>query len=287
MPLILGTRNSKLALIQAGMVKNKLESLGHRVEIKTFVSEGDSNRDLPLYKMSSTGVFVEDLNRRIIENEIDLAVHSSKDIPSYMDERLEISAVLRRDDFHDIIISKKPINEMNEKHTIGTSSMRRIREVKTLNHDVNVLDIRGNIDTRLLKYKSGKYDAIIMAKAAYDRMNLDEEYYVLDETQFVPSPNQGIISIVTGKNSAAGDIVSKINDKETYEDMWTERYIVNELRLGCSMPVGILSHGNRVIARFYSLKNDEYSDLYFKDKNKSEMVKIIKNTIAGYGYGIN
>ncbi|MEM0139470.1 MAG: hydroxymethylbilane synthase [Ferroplasma sp.] len=284
MPLILGTRNSKLAMIQANMVKQRLEALGKDVEIRPFVSSGDLNKKIPLYKMSSTGVFVDELNTKIINGEIDIAVHSSKDIPSYIDEKLEISAVLKRDDYRDVLISHKPLSEMGGEESIGTSSMRRIMELHTVNPDVQVKDIRGNIDTRLLKYMRRNFDGIIMAKAAYDRMKLDTEHYVLEEDQFVPSPNQGIIAIVSRKDSEISGLMKEINDKDTYEDMELERCLVNELKLGCSMPVGILSHNKQLLARFYSLKSGEYADFHFTIFNKAEIINTVKKAIKNYGY---
>ena len=189
MPVILGTRNSELALIQAESVKTALELAGHDVQIKTFSSKGDSNRNIPLYRMSSTGVFVDELNERVVNGEIDMAVHSAKDMPSSMQDSLEISAVLKREDYRDLLISRTPLEEMTAEDKLGTSSIRRIRQVKTVNANVKISDIRGNIDTRIFKYMSEDYSGIIMAKAAYNRMKLDIEHFELSEDQFLPYPS--------------------------------------------------------------------------------------------------
>ena len=157
MPITIGTRNSKLALIQANSVKDALESRGYEVQIKGFTSSGDSNRNVPLYRMSSTGVFVDELNEMILKGEIDLAVHSAKDIPTRIQDGLEITSVIKRDDFRDVLISETSLEDMREGSVIGTSSMRRIRQVKTANPKINVSDIRGNIDTRISKYMGKKY----------------------------------------------------------------------------------------------------------------------------------
>ena len=284
MPVILGTRNSELALIQAESVKTALELAGHDVQIKTFSSKGDSNRNIPLYRMSSTGVFVDELNERVVNGEIDMAVHSAKDMPSSMQDSLEISAVLKREDYRDLLISRTPLEEMTAEDKLGTSSIRRIRQVKTVNANVKISDIRGNIDTRIFKYMSGDYSGIIMAKAAYNRMKLDIEHFELSEDQFLPAPNQGIIAIVSRKGSSKSDIARSINDTKTYCDMENERYLVKKLNLGCSKPVGILSESGMIKTRFYSLKSDEYIDLNFKVLDMESITDKIREAIVGYGY---
>ncbi len=284
MPVILGTRNSELALIQAESVKTALELEGHDVEIKTFSSKGDSNRNIPLYRMSSTGVFVDELNERVVNGEIDIAVHSAKDIPSSMHDSLEISAVLKREDYRDLLISRTPLEKMTAEDKLGTSSIRRIRQVKTVNANVKISDIRGNIDTRIFKYMSGDYSGIIMAKAAYNRMKLDIEHFELSEDQFLPAPNQGIIAIVSRKGSSKSDIARSINDTKTYSDMENERYLVKKLNLGCSKPVGILCESGIIKTRFYSLKSDEYIDLNFKVLDMESITDKIREAIVGYGY---
>lgn len=285
MSLILGTRESKLAMIQAKMVKDALE--GYNINIKGYTSRGDSINSMPLYKIGSTGVFVDELNNLIINNEIDFAVHSAKDIPSKIDDRLEISGVLKRDDYHDILISIYDINSLNNK-VIGTSSMRRIKELKTLNKNIIIKDIRGNIDTRLSKYNNKEYDGIIMAKAAYDRMNLDLNYTVLGEDDFIPAPNQGIIAIVSKKNSDISKIIKKINNKKTFNEMKYERSIVEALNLGCSMPVGIIVHDNSIRMRFYSLNSEEYKDMHFDlNENINDIINITMEEIRDYGYKIS
>jgi len=287
MSLISGTRESKLAMIQANMVKNALEDIGYDIKIKGYTSKGDSINSIPLYKMGSTGVFVDELNDLIINNEIDFAVHSAKDIPSKIDDRLEISGVLKRDDYHDILISDYNLNSLDNK-TIGTSSMRRIKELKTLNKNIIIKDIRGNIDTRLSKYNNKEFDGIIMAKAAYDRMHLNLNYNILSENDFIPAPNQGIIAIVSKKDSEVSKIIKKINNENTFNEMVNERSIVKALNLGCSMPVGILSHNNEILLRFYSLKSEEYKDMHFNlNNNINEIINKITEEIKDYGYKIS
>lgn len=284
MPITIGTRNSKLALIQANSVKDALESRGYEVQIKGFTSSGDSNRNVPLYRMSSTGVFVDELNEMILKGEIDLAVHSAKDIPTRIQDGLEITSVIKRDDFRDVLISETSLEDMREGSVIGTSSMRRIRQVKTANPKINVSDIRGNIDTRISKYMGKKYSGIIIAMAAYNRMSLDIGHFILSEDQFLPAPNQGIIAIVGKKSSEQAYASREINHSETFRDMQNERFIAGSLNLGCSMPVGILSSNGKIKTRFYSLKSNTYKDMEFFHDNMESVIDKIRQEIGDYGY---
>ncbi len=287
MSLILGTRKSKLAMIQAEKVKNALVAEGYDIEIKGYTSRGDSVNSVPLYKIGSTGVFVDELNNLIINNEIDFAVHSAKDIPSKIDDRLEISGVLKRDDCRDLLISDYDLYSLDDR-VIGTSSMRRIKELKTLNNRIKIRDIRGNIDTRISKYTDKEFDGIIMAKAAYDRMDLQLNHTTLSVDDFIPSPNQGIIAIVSKKDSGISKIIRKINDKKTLSEMNIERSIIKALNLGCSMPVGILAQDNNLMTRFYSLNSEEYKDMHFDlNGNIDDIINIIMEEIGDYGYKIS
>ncbi len=284
MPVIIGTRKSKLAMIQAQKVKDELENIGYDCIIKGYTSGGDVDVQTPLYRSSSTGVFVEELNNLVLNHTVDIAVHSGKDIPSNMGKNLEIAGTLKRGDYRDALISEMDIGSMPAGYVIGTSSYRRIRELKTMNPQIEIKDIRGNIDTRLNKYKNGEYNGIVIAKAAYDRMNLTEPHFTLPVEDFVPAPNQGIIAIVAMRGSKYSDIIKNVNDIETYEDFTVERFIVRELNLGCSMPAGILSRNKNVLTRFYSLKSGDYKNIFFYNEDKQKMVNKIKEEIRDYGY---
>ena len=173
---------------------------------------------------------------------------------------------------------------MKESDILGTSSMRRIRQAKTVNPEVKISDIRGNIDTRVFRYMSADYSGLIIAKAAYNRMKLDLEHFDLPDEQFLPAPNQGIIAVVGRKGSMASNIANNINHDETYKNMENERYIVKKLGLGCSTPVGILSLDGVIKARFYSLKSDEYIDLNLNGSDMEHAINKIREAIVGYGY---
>ncbi|EQD58428.1 Tetrapyrrole biosynthesis, hydroxymethylbilane synthase, partial [mine drainage metagenome] len=141
---------------------------------------GDRDREAPIYTMGGTGVFVSTLNEKILSGEIDVAVHSAKDIPTSIPGDIEIAGVLERGPVEDLLVSRAPLERIPKGSVVGTSSLRRSHEILFARPDLKVKSIRGNVDTRIRKYVEGQYDAIILAKAAYDRLGLDENAYVLD-----------------------------------------------------------------------------------------------------------
>ncbi len=296
MILRIGTRGSKLALIQAEQVKAALLESGVESEILTYTTSGDRDTSSPIYRMGKIGVFVEELNGMVERETFDLAVHSAKDIPSRISDSLEVSAVLKRASYNDVLVSKSDLDTLPKGAVIGTSSRRRISELMSVRPDLVVKDIRGNIDTRLEKYRNGEYDGIILASAALERMKADVKSFRLNENDFVPAPNQGIIAIVTRKESRESEILKGINHEESFRSFIFERELVVRLKLGCSMPAGIICipHGESMLlrARFYSLESSEfreYSSEVGSVEDVSLMADEISNTLPrefGYGFGV-
>lgn len=275
------------------MVRDELEKIGVEVVLKAYVSRGDKDRNSPLYKISKVGVFVDELNEKILSGEIDAAIHSAKDIPSNINETLEISAVLKRGAVEDVLVSEESLDSIPKDSIIGTSSVRRMFELKSIRKDLVVKDIRGNIDTRIEKLHARQYDGIIIARAAAERFSIPEKYHVLDKGSFLPSANQGIIAIVSRKGDKIKESLAKINNPTTYSNMINERAIVEGLKLGCSMPVAVLCEktGERfsIETRFYSLNGSEfrsYERTFLAKEELKEFIDFIKADIpASYGYG--
>lgn len=246
--MIIGTRGSKLAILQTEKVCERLKEAGleHELTIQTVRSLGDAITDRGLYEMPEKGVFVKKLDMLLLEGKIDIAVHSMKDIPLERDERLETSAVLPRDSPYDALVSKYRLDDMPENAVIGTSSVRR--KFQFLNYmdarqtNVRIKDIRGNVDTRIEKFRRGEYDGVILAEAGFERLGLDIDYERLDCDPFVPSPNQGIIAVVTRKESKESEILSKIDDERTRIEAEVENEVLNVIGGGCSIPVGVHAH---------------------------------------------
>ncbi len=247
--MIIGTRGSKLAILQTEKVCERLKEAGleHELTIRTVRSLGDAITDRGLYEMPEKGVFVKKLDMLLLAGKIDLAVHSMKDIPLERDERLETSAVLPRDSPYDALVSKYRLEQMPDNAVIGTSSVRR--KFQFLNYmdarqtNIRIKDIRGNVDTRIEKFRKGEYDGVILAEAGFERLGLDIDYERLDCDPFVPSPNQGIIAVVTRKESKESEILSKIDDERTRIEAEVENEVLKVIGGGCSIPVGVHARG--------------------------------------------
>ncbi|MFZ2070182.1 MAG: hydroxymethylbilane synthase [Halobacteriota archaeon] len=241
--MIIGTRSSKLALLQTEKVNERLKAWGYEPTIKQVRSLGDVMTDRGLYEMPEKGVFVKKLDIMLLEGKIDLAVHSMKDIPLERDEKLETSAVLPRDSPFDALVSKYKLAEIPDDAVIGTSSVRRklqfLQFMDANGVNVKIKDIRGNVDTRIRKLRSGDYDGVLLAEAGLERLNLEVEYERLDCDPFVPSPNQGIIAVVTRRDSWTSELISKIDDPDTRIEAEVETDVLKVIGGGCALPVGV------------------------------------------------
>ncbi|MDI6885684.1 MAG: hydroxymethylbilane synthase [archaeon] len=243
--MIIGTRGSKLAILQTEKVCERLRDLGLRDELtkKTVSSLGDVITNRALYDMPSEGVFVKKLDMLLLAGKIDIAVHSMKDIPLERDEKLETSAVLPRDSPFDVLISRYRLDDMPDGAQIGTSSVRRrfqfLNYAREKGIKVEIKDIRGNVDTRIKKFRRGDYDGVILAEAGLARLGMGIAYERLDRNPFVPSPGQGIIAVVARKGSEESEILKEIDDAETRVEAEVEREVLKAIGGGCSLPVGV------------------------------------------------
>lgn len=237
--IVVGTRGSKLALAQTERVVEKLREEGYDVEIKIIKSTGDIMKDKPLYEFKGMGAFVRSLELALIRGEIDVAVHSYKDIPSSRVEGVTVAAVLERDSPCDAFIAKdgSTIESIKEGAIIGTSSLRRRAQLKLYRPDFKFENLRGNVDTRLRKLKEGPYDAIVLAEAGLIRLGLKIKYQRLDPERFVPAANQGIIAVETREGEE--NLVEFMNDKKTALEAEVERAVIRELGVGCAIPAGV------------------------------------------------
>lgn len=289
----LGTRPSKLALIQTDQVRKLLSERGYQASVVEHLSKGDISRESAIFRLGEVGVFVRELNRLILEGEVDCAVHSAKDIPSKLEDGLEISAVLPREDPGDVLIAGRPLESLPYGAKIGTSSLRRTAELREQRFDLIVKNIRGNIDTRIAKYKEGEYDGVIVASAAIKRLGITEKHFPLPLPDFLPAPNQGIIAVVSPIDSDASEILRKIDHTETRKNMEIERSVMQRLNLGCSSPVGVLSKTvsdyNYVVSRFYSMdliNHVDFSGVIMNEADLDAYLDSIRNELPrNFGYG--
>ena len=273
--LKIGTRNSPLALWQAQEVESKLKTLGVETEIVPIISSGDKNLDQPLYALGITGVFTKDLDIALLNKEIDIAVHSLKDVPTQLPHNIQISAVLERDFPEDVLVrndDSKPLDI--EVLKIATSSLRRRAFWLKEFPETEFTDIRGNVQTRLKKLDDGIADATIFSLAGIKRMNLDITY---EQIPFLlQAPSQGVVAIASlSDNEILNESLKSISHKETEICVTIEREFLKTLEGGCTAPIGakaeMLDGQIRFIGRLCSLdgKNCIETDEIF-DWNDSE-----------------
>ncbi|HWQ19024.1 MAG TPA: hydroxymethylbilane synthase [Methanotrichaceae archaeon] len=262
--MIVGSRGSPLALRQTEIVLGKLQSLGIEAEVRTVKTSGDVFLDKPLHMISGWGVFVAEIDDRMISGEIDLAVHSMKDIPTKRPPELDISAVLKRDSPYDVLVSRdgSELDDLAGGAVIGTSSMRRSAQLRRARPDLEIKPLRGNLQTRLRKLGQGDFDAIVLAKAGLERMGLDIECSVLDPEKFVPSANQGTIVVVAKRGTRAESVAMMIDDPATRMETMIERRILEAVGGGCIVPMAVHASVEgrkaRVVAEVLSLDGKRF-----------------------------
>lgn len=247
MNIKIGTRKSKLALAQTNMVVNEIKKYfpSINIEVVHFTTKGDKVLNKPLINIGGKGVFVTEIEDALLNKKIDLAVHSAKDLPLKLQDNLTISAVLKRGNYRDTLVTVKGKEiDFSKETVIGTGSNRRKLAFKNLYPNAAFKDIRGNVDTRLNKLYNGEYDGIILAMAGLERLDLLSDsrftFTPFDYKDFVPAPCQGIIAIES-RNNDLTEILSKINHKDTFYSFQTERHILNILNADCGMPLGAYS----------------------------------------------
>lgn len=246
MTIKIGTRKSRLALAQTEMLIKTLKNRFPNIEIKTvYISTtGDKTLDKPLTALGGKGVFIKELEMSLLSGETDVAVHSAKDLPTKIADGLEISAVLPRGSYGDVFVTRN-IFETKDGFVIGTGSLRRKLFAEKIYPNAKFKDVRGNVDTRLKKLLNGEYDALVLAKAGLERLDLcnGEDYTVtpFDTDEFLPAPCQGIVAIESRKNSEVSKMLAEISDKNTMLSFETERQVLHSLNADCSTPVGAIS----------------------------------------------
>jgi hydroxymethylbilane synthase len=241
--LRIATRKSPLALWQANHVRDALMACdpGVDVELVTMTTQGDKILDTPLAKVGGKGLFVKELELGILEGRADLAVHSMKDVPVEFPEGLGLAAIMLREDPRDVLISNdfSSIDALPQGAQVGTSSLRRQCQLRARRPDLEVLDLRGNVNTRLAKLDAGDYDAILLAAAGVKRMGWEDRITeFLPPEQFLPAIGQGAIGIEIRLDDERVDrAVSALNDEQTAIRIRAERALNERLQGGCQVPI--------------------------------------------------
>jgi hydroxymethylbilane synthase len=242
-PLRIGSRGSILARWQAEFVRKHLFRLtGVEAEIIIIKTSGDKMQQAPLTQIGGKGIFIKELEEALLEETVDLAVHSVKDIPTETPSRLHFPAVCRRDDVRDCLVSHTGTLLANLKQgaRVGTSSLRRQAQLRHYRSDLDLRELRGNVDTRLRKVESGEYDAIVLSKAGLDRLGWSQKITEPLSTEIsLPAVGQGAIAIQSRVSDRdADEILSKLDDVETRTAIIAERALLSALQGGCQVPLG-------------------------------------------------
>lgn len=288
-----GTRGSMLALAQTELVIKALKERFPQIDFQmiTMSTRGDRDTGRALLEFGGKAVFVEEFEEAILKGDIDIAVHSAKDMPMEIMEGLTISGTLPRACPQDVLIYKSGrIFDRNESFVVGTSSLRRQYQIKDMYRNAVCKNLRGNVGTRIQKLEDGEYDAIILAAAGLERLGIIDgsagclevqkdklTFRYLSIESMLPAACQGIIAIETRTSGEAYDMVRAINDTEAYTQLTCERAVLNRLNAGCHEPIGVYSelHGDHM--KLSLMK----ADAALSDKEKDEEIQIHRKTVEG------
>ena len=245
MNFTVGARGSKLSIAQTDWVISELQKTDSSLsfDIKPITTKGDTDTR-PLFAMEQKGIFEKEIDRAVFEKEVDFAVHSLKDVPSQLDPNLIISCIPKREAVNDVLITRDgfDIEEIPSGSVIGSSSLRRAVQVTRKRPDVIVKPVRGNIETRIKKVEEGKFDGIVLAQAGITRLGTNTKISKLSTNDFVPSPGQGALAIVSREdNSSTLKMLKKIEDYSSRMEIEAERALSESVDSGCRFPVGAVA----------------------------------------------
>ena len=292
--ITIGSRGSDLALWQANHVKRQLEDLGHEVEIKVIITQGDAIQNLSFDKLEGKGFFTKEIETALLDKSIDLAVHSHKDLETNPPAGLIIAAVSEREDPSELLLIRNESVDKSQKWNlkseaiIGTSSARRKSQINLYRSDLQINDLRGNVPTRIQKLRDGQYDAILLAKAGVDRLQLDlSEFHVevLNPTEFVPAPAQGVLGLQIREDDAEmKEIMAHLNHVDVAKKIGVERKILNLMEGGCQLPLGVYCPNEKqVFVSFAPSSNLASKNFYFEPEQLdgfAEKVVAILNEVG-------
>lgn len=284
--LILGTRGSELALWQANFVKKELEKNNKNllIELKIIKTKGDKILDVALSKIGDKSLFTKEIENQLLEEKIDFAVHSLKDLQTKIPDGLKLAAVTKRHNVEDVLISRKKgtkILSLPENAKVGTGSLRRKSQLLHLRPDIQVFDLRGNVPSRIEKFLKSDWDAIILARAGVERLKLHKYISSIIPIEFfLPAVGQGALGIETKENNLlAIEFLQSIHDENTFIATKSERALLRQLEGGCQVPIGAFAevkHNGLFLEAFVGSLT---GDIIFRKKvrgKKSEPEKLGK-----------
>jgi hydroxymethylbilane synthase len=289
-PIRIGTRGSQLALYQAEKVKETIKARFPEIETELVIikSKGDKILDVALSKIGDKGLFTKELEQAMFDDEVDMAVHSLKDLPTTLPEGLKLGGVLKRGEVRDALVSTKGIKmkDLTPEITIATSSLRRAAQLLKINPDFNIVDIRGNVNTRLRKMEEGHCDVMLMAAAGLQRIGL-ERYIseVIEPDVIIPAVSQGAIAVEIRENDSRIDqVLDGITDDQTLQITGAERTFLRKLEGGCQIPIGCYSllNGDKLSMHGFMAYVDGTSVIEHKVEGTLNQANQLANTLADY-----
>lgn len=295
MKIIIGSRGSDLALWQANHVKDSLEREGHEVSINIIVTKGDRIQDLSFDKIEGKGFFTKEIEEALLNKEVDLAVHSHKDLETTMPNGLIIGAVSNRENPTDALLIRREsadesqVLSLKENAVVGTSSARRQSQLRRKRSDFQIEELRGNVPTRIQKLRDGKYDAIVLASAGINRLELDlSDLLVLElnTDDFVPAPAQGVLGLqIREEDTELKSALSNFNQNEVADSIGIERDILRLLEGGCQLPLGahtVRENDSWKVAVSYApSKNDVAQVFHYEGKEREGLAERIVAELKG------
>lgn len=284
--LIIGSRGSDLALWQSNFIKREIEKIHKniQVEITLIKTKGDKILDIALSKIGDKGLFTKELEVHLLNKRIDIAVHSLKDLQTAIPDGLKLAAVTKRHDVEDVLITrkkKKTIFDLPEGGTVATGSLRRRSQLKHLRPDLNIVELRGNVPTRIEKFLNSDWDGIILARAGVERLSLSKYISSIIPTEIMlPAVGQGALGIeINSDNKFADEIVQSVHHTETAQAVYAERALLKQLEGGCQVPIGALGEVRSNELYLDALVGSIDGTLTFRQKlrgKKDEPVKLGK-----------
>ena len=272
--MIVGTRGSQLALAQTRQVCADLSKLTKEaIDVEIIKTKGDKITNSQLYNMDSKGLFTKELDIALLEEEVDFTVHSFKDLPTELDEDLEVVAVPKRESPNEVLISEKSWEELGPGSKLGTSSLRREAFCNHYQKDFELKPIRGNIETRIRKVYESDLDATLMAQAGLKRLNLTEYIKAVFPLDYITPPaGQGALAIITRKDSEVKEKISKLNDYFSMQEVLAEKKVLEEIGVGCQWPIGAIARMNDKEFNIYSILLTKEGEI-LKEHNEKGSVK--------------
>jgi len=288
-----GTRGSPLALIQTNNVISKLKALIPNIKCHTKIIKtyGDNNQESSLTLTEHLGLFASEIQQSLINNEIDVAVHSLKDLPISHLKTLTIAAIPERKNPNDILYHPDGMNfnDLPTGSIVGTCSLRRTGQLRNLRSDIIIKDIRGNVETRMEKVHSGEYDAIVLAAAGLIRLNYDiSNYYKFNYNEILPAPGQGAIAVEIRKdNKKLENLFKKIDNIKIRESTEIERGILSHIGVGCSVPVGVITTTDPLNTIACIVNPENGKKILVKEENwegdRKKLIKVISTKLLSNG----